>query len=75
MLVLACGFFATICHAFERNIDYTLSAFLITGAFFGTKIGARIQKRLSGKDIRKYLSFVILAAVLIVIFKLSKMIF
>ena len=75
MLVLACGFFATICHAFEKNIDYTLSASLITGAFFGTKIGAGIQKRLSGKDIRKYLAFVILAAVLIVIFKLSKMIF
>jgi len=74
MLVFASGFFATICHAFENNIDYTLSSFFIAGAFFGTKTGARMQKRISGKDIRKYFAFVVLAAVLIVISKLVKMI-
>ena len=74
MLVFAAGFFATICHAYEKNIDYTLTAFLITGAFFGTKVGASMQKRISGREIRRYFAFVVLAAVLIVFFKLTKMI-
>lgn len=73
MLVFASGFFATVSHAFERNIDYALVLILITGAFFGTRVGASFQKKLSGKSIRKYFSFIVLAAALMVLGKLIKM--
>lgn len=74
MLVFASGFFATVTHALNNNINYPLVAFLVSGAFFGTRTGARIQKIISGKSIRKYFTFIVLAAVLIVTVKLLRMV-
>lgn len=74
MLVFVSGFFATISHAFKGNIDYVLVAFLIVGAFSGTKLGANIQKKISGKSLRKYFAFVVLAALIMVVVKLITMI-
>jgi uncharacterized membrane protein YfcA len=75
MLVFISGFFATVSHAMEGNVDYLLVIFLVAGAFFGTRSGAAIQKKISGKSIRKYFAFVVLAAVLMVFYKLYMMIY
>ena len=74
MLVLASCFFSSIGHAFNNNIDYALVFILLCGAFFGTKLGADMHKKISGKSIRKYVSVVVMAAALIVIGKLLAMI-
>lgn len=74
MLILASCFFSTIGHAFHKNIDYALVLILLTGTFFGTKLGTDLQRRVSGKSIRKYFALIVMAAALIVIGKLLKMI-
>ena len=75
MLILASCLFSTIGHALNNNIDYVLVLILLTGAFFGTKLGADMQKKVSGKSIRKYFAVIVMAASLIVIGKLLKMIY
>lgn len=74
MLIFISGFFATITHIIHHNVHYLLVVFLVFGAFFGTRIGAKIQKRTSGKSIRKYFAFVVLGAVIMVWIKLVAMI-
>lgn len=73
MLIIASCFFSTIGHALNGNIDYALVFILLTGSFFGTKSGAAMQKKISGKSIRKYFAVIVMAAALIVIGKLLKM--
>lgn len=75
MLIFVSGFFSTIIHAAKGNIDYALVVFLFFGAFFGTRLGGVIQKKISGKSIRKYFAFVVLAAALMVIVKIYFMLF
>jgi uncharacterized membrane protein YfcA len=74
MLVLLSGAFSSIFHAIDHNINYTLAIVLIVGAFFGTKLGSIIHDKISAKSIRKYFAFVVLAAWLLVIFKLIKIV-
>jgi uncharacterized membrane protein YfcA len=73
MLILISGFFATISHALAHNIDYKMVAFLIPGAFIGSRIGITIHKRISSKSLRKYFAFIILGAMGMVIIKIIKM--
>lgn len=73
MLVFMSGLFASISHAINRNINYTLVVFLMSGAFLGTKIGIAIQRKTSGKSIRRYFAFIVLGAVIMVIYKLWAM--
>ncbi len=75
MLILMSGLFATISHALQHNIDYKMVAFLIPGAFIGSRIGTSIHKKISSKSLRKYFSFVVLGAMLMVLIKIIKMIF
>lgn len=75
MLIFITGFFSTISHAWERNIDYLLVLFLMCGAIFGTRTGAAIQRKISGTSLRKYFAFVVLVAVLMVFYKLYRMIY
>jgi len=70
MLAFVAGACATINHAVLGNIDYALATSLLLGAFLGTKIGTVIRGRITGRSIRRYFTFVVLAAVLIVIYKL-----
>jgi len=70
MLVFVTALFSSVLHALHGNINYVLVAFLICGAFIGTRIGAAFHRRLSGHSIRKYFAFVVLAAVIMVLFKL-----
>jgi hypothetical protein len=73
MLILASCFFSSVGHAFNHNINYVLALILLTGAFFGTKFGADMQKKVSGKSIRKYFTLIVMTAALLVIGKLLKM--
>ena len=70
MLVFMTGLCSTIAHAHADNINWALAACLITGAFFGTRLGARLQHRTTGKRLRQYFAFVVLTAALIVTGKL-----
>ena len=73
MLILMSGFFATISHAIHHNIDYMMVAFLLPGAFIGSKIGTSIHNKISSKSLRKYFSFIVLGAMLMIVLKLIKM--
>lgn len=75
MLVFISGFFATVFHAIDGNIDFILVIGLIAGAFAGSRIGAKIQKKISGHSIRKYFAFVVLAAAFLVLYKIIDMMF
>jgi uncharacterized membrane protein YfcA len=66
MLVFMTGLCSTIVHALAGNINWTLVACLISGAFFGTHLGAWLQHRTTGKRLRQYFAFVVLTAALMV---------
>ena len=70
MLIFVTGLFATVFHVIHGNVDYPMVAALICGAFFGTRLGVAIQKKISGKSLRKYFAFVVLAAAVMVGVKL-----
>jgi uncharacterized membrane protein YfcA len=70
MLVFMTGLCSTIAHAQAGNINWILAACLISGAFFGTRLGAWLQHRTTGKRLRQYFAFVVLAATLMVTGKL-----
>ena len=70
ILIFMSGLFSSFFHAANGNIVYITVIVLMTGAFFGTKLGAKIQKDISGKSIRKYFAFVVLAAAFLVVYKL-----
>ena len=70
MLIFVTGLFATVFHVIHGNVDYPMVGALIFGAFFGTRLGVAIQKKISGKSLRKYFAFVVLAAALMVGIKL-----
>jgi uncharacterized membrane protein YfcA len=67
------GLFATVSHALADNIDYYMVIFLIPGAFFGSRLGTVIHKKISSKSLRKYFAFVVLGAMLMVVAKLVSM--
>jgi len=73
MLILVSAAFATVSHIFAGNIDYCMVAFLIPGAFVGSRIGAFIHKKISSRSLRKYFAFVVLAAAIMVFVKLILM--
>jgi len=75
MLIFISGLFASIFHALHHNINYILVVSLMLGAFWGTRSGAAIHKKISGKSIRQYFAFVVLAAAVMVIFKIIKMLY
>jgi uncharacterized membrane protein YfcA len=75
MLILMSGLFATISHAIHHNIDYKMVIFLIPGAFIGSRIGTKIHKSISSKSLRKYFSFIVLAAMGMVVIKIMNMLF
>lgn len=68
--VLAAGVFSSIGHGLEKNIDYGIALSLIFGSFFGTSLGTAIAAKLSGRSVRKYFSFILLAVLAMVLVKL-----
>jgi len=73
MLILVSAAFATVIHIWGGNVDYYMVAFLIPGAFIGSRIGSAIHKKISGKSLRKYFSLVVLAAAVMVLVKVILM--
>lgn len=69
-LVFTSGLSATLSHAQAGNINWSLAAWLIGGAFFGTRLGARLQNRASGKQLRKYFALLVVTAALMVVARL-----
>lgn len=74
ILIFMSSLFSSILHGLHGNINYMLVIFLICGAFIGTRIGVALHHKISGKSIRKYFAFVVLAAVIMVAVKLVLMI-
>ncbi len=70
MLVFMAGLCATIAHALAGNVDWLLTGCLMVGAVFGTRLGTWIHHRTSGRHLRVYFAFTVLAATLMVIGKL-----
>ncbi len=71
ILVFISSLFSSILHGINGNINYALVICLICGAFIGTRIGVALHHKISGKSIRKYFAFVVLAAVIMVTIKLA----
>lgn len=70
MLIFTTGLCSTIAHAQAGNINWALAGCLVAGSFFGTRLGAWLQHRTTGKRLRQYFAFVVLAATLMVSGKL-----
>ncbi|MEI7880662.1 MAG: sulfite exporter TauE/SafE family protein [bacterium] len=70
MLIFITGLCSTIAHARAGNINWTLAACLIGGSFLGTRLGAWLQHRTTGKRLRQYFALVVLTATLMVTAKL-----
>ncbi len=66
VLVFLTGLSASLAHARAGNINGPLAACLIGGAFFGTRLGVRLHHKATGRQLRRYFSFVVLAAALMV---------
>lgn len=74
VLIFISGIFSTYFHSQNQNIDYILAMILIFGAFAGTRIGLYLQTKMSPILIRRNFAFIVLAAWLLVIWKLRDMI-
>ena len=69
-LIWLSSFVAVITHASLGNIDLALAIPLLVGGTLGLQVGARLCTRLIGPRIRRYFTFVVLAAMLMVLVKL-----
>ena len=86
MVVFVTGVSSTIVHALAKtseenagqeclgNINYFLVVFLVFGSFFGTRIGTWIRSKISGKSIRKYFVFIVIAATILIVWKVGGMV-
>jgi hypothetical protein len=72
LLIFVSGLFSTYFHATHRNIDYPVAAALVFGAFFGARWGAVLHRRAADAEICRYFAFVVLAAWLLVVWKLAE---
>ena len=70
LLIFISGAFGTLFHAVEGNIHYGLAGALVAGAFFGARMGVRLQKRLHAEALRRYFAWVVLGAWCMVMGKL-----
>jgi hypothetical protein len=74
ILVFAAGLFSSLFHAFEGNIDWPLVLALLCGGLAGSGFGTRLREKCSGEKLKKAFVFVVLAALLLVLEKLGRMI-
>jgi len=73
--VFAAGGFSSLGHGIDKNIDYGIALPLIFGSFFGTSVGTNIARKLSGRSVRKYFSFILLTVLIMVLVKLYFIVF
>ena len=53
------------------NVHCVLAVVLVAGSFFGSKFGNQLGRGLSGGSLKRYFAFVVLAAALIVVYKIA----
>lgn len=74
MLVWISSFIAVISHVINHNINWILWVALVAGGLAGTFLGTRIGLRVAGPKLRLYFVYVVLAAILLVGYKIVGMI-
>ena len=74
-MVWLTSFLATIAHAARGNVDLALAVPLLVGGSIGLQVGLRLCRRLSGGALRRYFSWVVVLAALIVLGKLIDLVF
>lgn len=74
-MVWCTSFLATITHAAAGNTDIRLAIPLLLGGSIGLQIGVNLCNRLGGRQLKRYFSFVVLAATLLVASKLVSVLF
>ena len=62
---------ATISHSIQGNSDLMLAIPLMLGGAVGLQIGVSLCERLGGTSLRRYFSFVVIAAMLLVLVKIA----
>jgi uncharacterized membrane protein YfcA len=74
MLVWISSFIAVISHVINHNINWILWIALVTGGLLGTFLGTRIGLRVAGPKLRLYFVYVVIAAILLVGYKIVGMV-
>jgi hypothetical protein len=74
-MVWLTSFAAIISHALAGNINLTLAIPLLVGGSLGVQVGVALSGKLGGRHIRRYFTFVVLAAVLLVAGRLGAILF
>jgi uncharacterized membrane protein YfcA len=72
LVILVSGVFGTFLHATAGNVHLPLVLALLIPSTFGSQFGAILANRLAGHRLRKYFGLLVLAAMLVVAFKLCR---
>jgi len=70
LLIVAGAIAGTVSHALRDNVSLTLVVLLLTSSTVGAYLGAMVHHRLKAYHIRLYLSFVLFAALLVILIKM-----
>lgn len=73
MIVLLSGFGSAFFHGLNGNLAWELLPTLLLGSLGGTLAGVRLLKKNGSRKLRKYFIWVIVAALLLVVWKLFKL--
>lgn len=68
------GFISVASHAVCGNIDLPLVCWLLLGGTVGARFGSQLAMKLTGRKLRRYFAWVILASTSIIVWRLYKMI-
>ncbi len=74
-MVWCTSFLATLTHAAAGNTDIRLAIPLLLGGSIGLQIGVNLCNKLGGRELKRYFTFVVLAAALLVAGKLISLLF
>jgi uncharacterized membrane protein YfcA len=73
--VLFASGYGAFSHFFAGHVEFRLVAMLLCGSMLGVQIGVYVSARIGNKNIRKYFSFVIGLAILMILYSLIKNLF
>ena len=75
LFVWVISFVSGMGHFVSGNIKFTLLPGMLIGGFIGTWFGSNVGLKLKGPKIRKYFVYIVIAAIIMVAFKLTNMLF
>jgi uncharacterized membrane protein YfcA len=73
--ILFASGYGAFSHFFAGHVEFRLVAMLLCGSMLGVQIGVYASARIGNKNIRKYFSFVIGLAILMILYSLIKNLF